>query len=122
MEICCICSTFGYAWPIIALAPISPTLEHFNKMAEAVTVDFDERFCKVVCKYRVLYDKGCKDFKDKRKKTQAWFQVGNTVGMTKGNMNDLQFFPCEMYRQMVDTIISVQDSSHLKLFHSQMFR
>ena len=121
MEICCICSTFGYAWPI-ALAPISPTLKHLNKMAEAVTVDFDERFCKVVCKYQVLYDKGCKDFKGKRKKTQAWFQVGNTVGMTKGNMNDLQFFPCEMYRQMVDTIISVQDSSHLKLFHSQMFR
>ena len=66
--------------------------------------------------------RGVKILKKKGKKTQAWFQVGNTMGMTKGNMNDLQFFPSEMYRQMVDTIISIQDSSHLKLFHSQMFR
>ena len=91
-------------------------------MAEAVAVDFDEKFSEVFCNYRVLYDKGCKDFKDKKKKTQAWFQDGDTMGMTKGNMNDLQFFPSEMQRQIVGAIISIQDSSHLKLFHSQMFR
>ena len=63
---------------------------------EAVPKDFHEKFSKVVRNYGVLYDKGCTDFKDKNKKTQAWFQGGNTMGMTKGNMNDLQFFPCEM--------------------------
>ena len=74
----------------------SPTLKHFNKMVEAVPKDFHEKFSEVVRNYGVLYDKGCTDFKDKNKKTQAWFQGGNTMGMTKGNMNDLQFFPCEM--------------------------
>ena len=65
-------------------------------MVEAVPKDFHEKLSEVVRNYGVLYEKGCTDFKDKKKKTQAWFQGGNTMGMTKGNMNDLQFFPCEM--------------------------
>ena len=88
--------TGGEAAIRFSLAPVSPTLEHFNKMVEAVPKDFHEKFSEVFRNYGVLYDKGCTDFKDKKKKTQAWFQGGNTMGMTKGNMNDLQFFPCEM--------------------------
>ena len=58
-------------------------------MVEAVAVEFDEKFSRVVRNYQVLYDKGCKDFKDKNKKTQTWTQFGKEMGMTKGNINDL---------------------------------
>ena len=56
---------------------------------EAVAVEFDEKFFKVVRNYQVLYDKGCKYYKDKNKKTQTWTQFGKEMGMTKGNINDL---------------------------------
>ena len=58
-------------------------------MVEAVAVEFDEKFSRVVRNYQVLYDKGCKDSKDKNKKTQTWTQFGKEMGMTKGNINDL---------------------------------
>lgn len=47
------------------------------------SLSFDERFAEVVRNYRVLYDKECKDFKDKNKKLQAWETVANAMGMTK---------------------------------------
>ena len=66
-----ITTTFGYVWPTVhiwlCLAPVSPTSVHLKKMAEAVAVAVDEKFSQVVCNCRVLYDKECKDFKDKNK-------------------------------------------------------
>ncbi|XP_068732649.1 uncharacterized protein [Montipora capricornis] len=52
-------------------------------MAERGSLSFDETFAEVVRNYRVLYDKECKDFKDKNKKLQAWEKVANEMGMTK---------------------------------------
>ena len=55
-------------------------------MAERGCLSFDETFAEVVRNYRVLYDKECKDFKDKNKKLQAWQKVANEMGMTKGKV------------------------------------
>ena len=53
-------------------------------MAERGCLSFDEKFAEVVRNYRVLYDKECKDFKNKNKNLQAWKKVANEMGMTKG--------------------------------------
>ena len=67
--------TGGEAAIRFSLAPVSPTLEHFNKMVEAVPKDFHEKFSEVVRNYGVLYDKGCTDFKDKTRKHKPGFKV-----------------------------------------------
>ena len=67
--------TGGEAAIRFSLAPVSPTLEHFNKMVEAVPKDFHEKFSEVVRNYGVLYDKGCTDLKKKKKKHKPGFKV-----------------------------------------------
>ena len=45
----------------------------------------DEKFCECVRQFPIIYDKECKDFKDKNKKQKAWEMVANTMGVKKGN-------------------------------------
>jgi len=42
-----------------------------TKMAERGCSIFDKRFAKMVHNHRLLFDKECKDFKDRNKKLQA---------------------------------------------------
>ena len=56
-----------------------------TKMAEHGCLSFNKTFPEV-CNYRVLYGKEYKDFKDKKKKLQAWEKVGNEIGMTKSEL------------------------------------
>jgi hypothetical protein len=58
-----------YVWPIKAFVPDSPPSKHLNKITQAM-VDFDEKFSEVVWNYRILYDKECREFKDRNKKAQ----------------------------------------------------
>ena len=44
----------------------------------------DERIAEAVRKYPVLYDKSCKDFKDKNKKRIAWSEVAKETGLKSG--------------------------------------
>ena len=44
----------------------------------------DEKLAESVRKFPLLYDKSCKEFKDKQKKERAWEDVAKEVGFTSG--------------------------------------
>jgi hypothetical protein len=47
--------------------------------------EFDEQFAEAVLEYPVVYDKECKDFKDKNKKSQAWTKTVQIFNATASN-------------------------------------
>jgi len=44
----------------------------------------DEKVAEAVRRFPVLYDKACKDFKDRNKKKNAWEEVAKQSGLQSG--------------------------------------
>ena len=56
--------------------------EHvYDKMND---IQFIEKLANAVQQYPCLYDKTCKDFKDKNVKTNGWNEVARTVNLEEG--------------------------------------
>ena len=64
-------------------------------MADALSLD--EKLSEEVRKYPVLYDKSCKEFKDKQEKQAAWAVVAAATALNNGRTVSLQFLFVETF-------------------------
>ena len=58
----------------------------------------EEKLAEAVRQFPVLYDKSCRDFKDNSKKSLAWDDVTNQVGLQTGMYSSSEYsFICLMF-------------------------